>query len=761
MNEGGGIDALTSAMNRRIWLAEINANDITNGVGSTKIPNFEAYDGPSLGVVAAKSDGDDFSDGGGDLCLTWNGGKGTIYWSLFPWTHSHEVPKINISGRPAVCQSNSPMVLAWKDGGGTGISSCGVDPASPAGSVLASAIPNHAHTDSSPAIVPGEQGYTILWTGDHEDGGNGTEKKLWSMSYGVYGWQAPVEVPGAKPKGSPTAFLGDPPVYESWLTTYAAWADSSGQIWWSQWNGSTGLPGLWTQAVLGPTSFTNLSPAIAVFNATIVVAWVLPGSGWIMVSTLTAGDSSDTWTNPARVPGVATQNAVAMAVWKGKLYMAWRGHTTDSLYYEVFGSVNDLPQPTHKKSFLIPIINIYTTGQYTASVLVGSQQDQANVIVDTGSSTLAVLPSKYKASHDTDLSKTSLAQRDQYGAHGATGWWYGPVVETRLAVPAVDGPSLVVNQNTTSIGIAVGNAASPRPIFRNADGIMGLAYSNLNKGFDLSSYLTAHGHSSKTYPWVLAKGTTSADLTSFNAVASSSDVTTQDVPPVFTQLEQEGLLPNKFALWTHRALVSFYQTDITSDPRNNGYLVLGGGESWTDLYLGSFQTVAVLDDKFYYVNLVEVQVGNNAPIPVSSSNPVPEQAANALVDSGTSQIVLEQSLFLQVIAQFKAINSAFPSQVGFFPGLPFSQVDIGSYPVLRFTFTGSDGSNVVLLCTPGVYWQVDSPAKGYVTCTLQQGPLGNPSIMGLTLLNQYYTIFDRSVGGNGVIKFAEKILYYE
>ena len=730
-------------------------------MGSTKIPNFKAKDGPSLGVVAAKSDGDDFTDAGGDLCLTWYYGTEQTYWSLFPWTRSHELPKFNFGGSPAVCQSNGPMVLAWKDGGGTGISSCEIDPTSPAGLVLPSAIPNHAHTDSSPAIVPGEQGYTILWKGDHENGGSGTEKILWSMSYGVDGWQAAVQVPGARPNGSPSAFLGVPPVYESWLTTYAAWADSSGQIWWSQWNGSTGLPGPWTQPVPGPTSYTNLSPTIAVFNGTIVVAWVLPGSGWIMVSTLEAGSSSDTWTNPARVSGVATQNAIAMAVWESKLYMAWRGHTSDSIYYEVFGSVGDLPQPTHTKSFLIPIINIHTRGQYTASVLVGSQQDQANVIVDTGSSTLAVLPSKYKASHDTGLAKTSLAQRVQYGPNGATGWWYGPVVETRLTIQAVDGPSLVVHQDTTSIGIAVGNAASPLPVFQNADGIMGLAYSNLNQGFDLSSYLAAHGHSSKTYPWVLAKGTASSDLTSFNAVASSSDVTTHDVPPVFTQLEQEGLLPNKFALWTHRALVSFYQTDITSDPRNNGYLVLGGGESRTDLYLGSFQTVAVLDDKFYYVNLVKVQVGNNTPIRVSTSNPVPEQAANAVVDSGTPQILLEQSLFQQVIAQFKAINSAFPRQVGFFPGLPYSQVDIASYPDLKFTFTGSDGSNVVLLCTAGVYWQVDYPRKGYVTCTLAEGPLGQYSIMGLTLLNQYYTVFDRSVGGNGVIKFAEKILYYE
>src|ERR1017187_9111574 len=146
------------------------------------------------------------------------------------------------SASPGITARSRPIGRSFP-GPAPASSSCEIDPTSPAGLVLPSAIPNHAHTDSSPAFVPGEQGYTILWKGDHENGGSGTEKILWSMSYGVDGWQAAVQVPGARPNGSPSAFLGVPPVYESWLTTYAAWADSSGQIWWSQWNGSTGLPG--------------------------------------------------------------------------------------------------------------------------------------------------------------------------------------------------------------------------------------------------------------------------------------------------------------------------------------------------------------------------------------------------------------------------------------------------------------------------------------------------------------------------------------
>jgi hypothetical protein len=730
-------------------------------MGEIRIKNFATNAGPSLGVVDAKSGtGDDYSETGGSLCLGWNGGTGQTWWSLFPWTESYEILKANITGRPSVCNGNDTMVVAWKNSEGTGMSWATVDATAPESPTSFSTVPNHAHTDSSPAVVPGEQGFTLIWKGDASNGGSGTDKKLWSMSYGVNGWTSPVQVSGAKPSGSPSATLGSPAVYEGWLSTYAAWTDSSGQIWWSQWSGSTGLPGPWSPPLPGPTAFTVASPAIACFHGSLVVAWTLEGSGWIMVSTLEIGSSSNQWSNPARIGTALTRNGPALAVWENKLYVAWRGFTDDAIYYEVFGSLGDLPKPSNSKSFLIPIINTHVHGIYTASILVGSQQDQANVIVDTGSSTLAVLPSKYRASHDTALVKTSLAQRAQYGTGGQTGWWYGPVVETKLTIQAADGPSLKIHQDTTSIGIAVGASGSPA-IFANADGIMGLAYSNLNTAYDLASYLTNLGHSSKTYPWVLDTGSALTDLTAFNAVVSTSGVTTQSVPPVFTQLEQQGLLANKFALYTHRALISYYTTDITTDPRNNGYLVLGGGEGRTDLYLGTFQTAAVMDDKYYYVNLISVQVGNNAPIIVNSAGPDPGHSSNALVDSGTSQILFEESLFQQIINQFKAINAQFPQLMGYFPGVPYADVDFTLMPTLIFVFSGSDGADVTLRCDPGVYWQIDSPQKGLVTCTLGSAGSGGASIMGLTLLNPYYTIFDRSVGGNGVIKFAEKILYYE
>ena len=47
------------------------------------------------------------------------------------------------------------------------------------------------------------------------------------------------------------------------------------------------------------------------------------------------------------------------------------------------------------KTIRIPITNIYDGSDYSAAIRIGSNGVPANVILDTGSSTLAVVPSVY------------------------------------------------------------------------------------------------------------------------------------------------------------------------------------------------------------------------------------------------------------------------------------------------------------------------------------------------------------------------------
>ena len=86
---------------------------------------------------------------------------------------------------------------------------------------------------------------------------------------------------------------------------------------------------------------------------------------------------------------------------------------------------------------------------------------------------------------------------------------------------------------------------------------------------------------------------------------------------------------------------------------------------------------------------------------------------------------------------------------------------LSGWPNLIFTFEGEKkGSTVDLVCAPDTYWQ-NNVVPGYAQFKIEGAappPTGyvnpNQSIVGLPLMNNYYTVFDRSQDSNGVINFA-------
>jgi len=75
-----------------------------------------------------------------------------------------------------------------------------------------------------------------------------------------------------------------------------------------------------------------------------------------------------------------------------------------------------------------------------------------------------------------------------------------------------------------------------------------------------------------------------------------------------------------------------------------------------------------------------------------------------------------------------------------------------------FNLSGANGSTVPLTCSPTTYWQQDFPSPGVAAFQISAAGSNDPvnqSILGLPLMNNYYTVFDRSGGaGNGIIRFA-------
>jgi hypothetical protein len=394
---------------------------------------------------------------------------------------------------------------------------------------------------------------------------------------------------------------------------------------------------------------------------------------------------------------------------------------------------------TPRQALRIPITNVYGGGDYTASIIVGTKGQSANVILDTGSSTLAVTKKAYDPAKDTTPAKpTTLAQVVLYG----TGGWAGPVLGTRISLGGV---ALAGAQ----IALAVDQEANN---FGAADGILGLAYNALNSASDTGK---------PTYPWHYSVKGTEASLIAFEKQLANDSST--DVDPYFSQLASHGVVADKFAFYTLRsfprvASASATFDTLTNDPYNKGFLILGGGDepAQGDLYTGSFANVLVVDDLYYNVNLKSVQVvGGGPPVKAAAlqAQDVAGAGSNAIVDTGTNSLVLATDVFAAVLNGLKAVNPKFPDLLRSPDPVPVGQLNLAAWPNIVFVLEGQAG-DVALTVTPQTYWQVDSPSPNMaspVVSGIDQGP--NQSILGLPLMNNYYTVFDRSVG-KGIIRFA-------
>jgi Eukaryotic aspartyl protease len=370
----------------------------------------------------------------------------------------------------------------------------------------------------------------------------------------------------------------------------------------------------------------------------------------------------------------------------------------------------------------IPITNVYVDGDYTGLIYIGSQKRPANVLLDTGSSSLAVESKAYDPTKDSAAEITDLAQEVGYVDNSS---WVGGIVKTNVLVGQG-------NQSATlaKVGVAVAYHETAS-MFQNSQGILGLAYTKLNNAFAMPG------------PTIPPKYT-------FNQIQAGK---VTYIEPYFTQLEESGVVANKFAFYTLRSMVNHATAKPATDPLNNGYLILGGGEESTDLYQGDFQVARVVDDLYYNTNLKGVIVGNGSPISVSPPTRASGNTSNSVVDSGTNSLYLDQALFNEIANQMPS-GLADDLQAGY---LPMSRLSLAAWPTLTFVLEGALGSDVKLVVPPSNYWQTNAPKAGYASAVISgdQGGGKGQSILGLPLMNSYFTVFDRSVDrGLGVVSFA-------
>jgi hypothetical protein len=406
------------------------------------------------------------------------------------------------------------------------------------------------------------------------------------------------------------------------------------------------------------------------------------------------------------------------------------------------------------KVLRLDITNALDYSDYSAELAIGTNGAVANVILDTGSSTLAVEPSVYSGAGDHDLTPTTLLQLVTYG----TGGWGGPVVNTTVTLSPSGGQVPLPN-----CPLAI-TSVQQKGNFQGVTGIMGLAYNGLNTAYDFKSYL-ARENKTSTYPWPFGKVWT-AFYNGFDALLKRAQPDHPSLKPYFDQLKEAGVVANKFAFYTLRSWSSLRHgttaAAIAADPLNKGYFILGGGEEQNDLYTGAFTTVTVLHDVYYNSNLKSVRVDGSAAHPAA---PLQQQyyqdmISNSIVDSGTSDLTLAQDVYQAILQGLQQKNPAFAQAIKAGAnvaqgGVSAASLNLAQWPNIYFTLEGENGQDVELACTPQTYWQTDFPAAGRAVLQIS-GPLdqANQSILGLPLLNNYYTVFDRTPDVNGVIRFA-------
>lgn len=369
------------------------------------------------------------------------------------------------------------------------------------------------------------------------------------------------------------------------------------------------------------------------------------------------------------------------------------------------------------KPIRIPISNLLLGNDYTGKLYVGSERKAVNLLLDTGSSTLAIEHRSYDPAGDRNAEKTRLVQEVAYGDGSH---WVGSVVKTDVSTSG-NGADL------PGVPVAVAYHETVQ-MFGKAQGILGLAYKPLDDAIEIDR---------PTIPPRYSPNDLRAGRRTF-------------VQPYFMQLEEAGLVPNKFSFYTRRSVMRAAPREPSaSDPLNHGFMILGGGEEATDLYMGAFQEARVLSDDWYSVNLKQVIVGGSHPISVALPTRQSRAPTNAIVDSGTNGLDLAPAVFDAILQKLS------PAQVALLRArqVSTSRIVLAEWPTLTFVLEGMHG-DVRLDVAPESYWQLDAWEAGTAAAALWRGE-EEQSVLGLPLMNGYLTIFDCSANrGLGVVRFA-------
>jgi hypothetical protein len=370
----------------------------------------------------------------------------------------------------------------------------------------------------------------------------------------------------------------------------------------------------------------------------------------------------------------------------------------------------------------IPISNVLMGSDYTGQISVGPESKPMNVILDTGSSALALDAAKYQPQvADGDLT-TDLAQTDSYGDGSS---WTGAVIKTQIS--AGSGTDSVVLQGGNA---SIAYATSGEDMFESTDGILGLAYAPLDDAF------------------TMPKNTWQNKYSAVQVRAGKQGT----IEPYLTQLAAAGVTSDIISFVTRRSF-AHVGGGGANDPLNQGLMIIGGGDVTGKLHTGNFQTVKVVSDQWYCTNLKSITVGTADPIVARIDGPK-GMPSNSIIDSGTNSLNLSSQMLKAILSKFTPAQQDLLNKSILDGKLVSSaQLQLADWPTLTFVLEGTAG-DVSLDVPPSNYWQVNTQKVGAAMAAITVGQAGL-AILGLPIMNGNFTIFDGEANnGLGVVQFA-------
>ncbi len=128
--------------------------------------------------------------------------------------------------------------------------------------------------------------------------------------------------------------------------------------------------------------------------------------------------------------------------------------------------------------------------------------------------------------------------------------------------------------------------------------------------------------------------------------------------------------------------------------------------------------------------------------------------SNSIIDSGTNSLNLGPQMLNAILSKFPAAQKQLMAKaIDHGDLVSVSDLKLDQWPTITFVLQG-DAGDVKLDVPPSNYWQVNTQKVGYAAAAITKGQAGF-SILGLPLMNGYFTIFDGEAdGGKGVVNFA-------